>query len=328
MSTLQKMSKANQLFARKGRLELKMALQALVAGSMVGRVNNYWIMLQRLFCLSLLTVVAACSTVRLDNAPVLDRSGARGASALTSVPSGYYRVKTGDTLYRIALEHGQNYRDIATWNNLQDPSQIEVGQLLRVLPPLASAVPGGVDAANSVTNSPANPSALNANAAPSVVAPNATPETAGAVLPKPVPLASASNTPTKQTEPLAAGAISFAWPVQGAVLDNFEEGKNKGIDIDGVAGTPVKAAADGRVVYAGNGLRGYGNLIIIKHNDQFLTAYAHNRALLVKENDMVKKGREIAEMGKRDAERVMLHFEIRRQGKPVDPLIYLPPLKP
>ncbi len=330
MNTLQKMSKANQLSARKGRLELKMALQALAACSMVGRVKNYWIMLQRFFCLSLLIAVTACSTVRLDNAPVFDRSGGRGASA----PPGYYRIKTGDTLYRIALEHGQNYRDIATWNNVQDPSQIEVGQLLRVLPPPASAVPGGVNAANSVTNSPANTPALNANATPNVATPNvatpnAAPETAGSVLPKPVvPLASTSNTPTKQTEPLAAAAISFAWPVQGAVLDNFEEGKNKGINIGGVAGTPVKAAADGRVVYAGNGLRGYGNLIIIKHNDQFLTAYAHNRALLVKENDTVKKGREIAEMGNRDAERVMLHFEIRRQGKPVDPLIYLPPLKP
>ncbi len=317
MNTLQKMSKANQL--------LEMARQALAACGTVERVKNHWTTLQRFFCLSLLTAFAACSTVRLDNAPVLDRSGER--STLASAPPGYYRVKTGDTLYRIALEHGQNYRDIATWNNVQDPSQIEVGQLLRVLPPATSVAPASVSAANSTANSSASPLALNTSTAPGVTALNGAPEAAGLVLPKPVPLAPTSNTSIKQNEPLAiASATSFAWPVQGAVLENFEEGKNKGINIGGVAGTLVKAAAGGRVVYAGNGLRGYGNLIIIKHNDQFLTAYAHNRALLVKENDMVKKGQAIAEMGNRDAERVMLHFEIRRQGKPVDPLAYLPKL--
>jgi lipoprotein NlpD len=118
--------------------------------------------------------------------------------------------------------------------------------------------------------------------------------------------------------------LGFAWPASGNVIGGFDEVKNKGLDIGGKAGDPVLAAADGQVVYAGSGLRGYGNLIILKHNNTFLTAYAHNQALLVKEDQKVRKGQKIAEMGKTDADRVKLHFEIRRQGKPVDPAKYLP----
>lgn len=117
----------------------------------------------------------------------------------------------------------------------------------------------------------------------------------------------------------------MTWPVHGPILDRFDDANNKGINIGGTPGEPVKAAADGRVVYAGNGLRGYGNLIIIKHNANYLTAYAHNRSLMVKEGDSVTKGEKIAEMGNSDADRVMLHFEVRQQGKPVDPMKYLPP---
>jgi lipoprotein NlpD len=132
-------------------------------------------------------------------------------------------------------------------------------------------------------------------------------------------------TQASASEP-AAGNIAFAWPVRGAILAGFDDANNKkGIDIAGTAGEPIRAAAAGRVVYAGNGLRGYGNLIIIKHNAMYLTAYAHNRSLMVKEGDSVTKGQTIAEMGNSDADRVMLHFEVRRQGKPVDPMKYLPP---
>ncbi|MHA7164638.1 peptidoglycan DD-metalloendopeptidase family protein, partial [Burkholderia pseudomallei] len=120
-------------------------------------------------------------------------------------------------------------------------------------------------------------------------------------------------------------ALPQSEAVRGALLNTFDDSKNKGINIGGPAGEAVKAAADGRVVYAGNGLRGYGNLIIIKHDATYLTAYAHNRALMVKEGDAVTKGQKIAEMGNSDSDRVMLHFEVRRQGKPVDPLKYLPP---
>jgi lipoprotein NlpD len=121
------------------------------------------------------------------------------------------------------------------------------------------------------------------------------------------------------------GEINWIWPANGTVLAGFDEVKNKGVDIGGTAGEPVLAAADGRVVYVGAGLRGYGNLIILKHDNVFLTAYAHNQALLVKEDQSVTKGQKIAEMGSSDTDRVKLHFEVRRQGKPVDPSKYLPP---
>ena len=114
------------------------------------------------------------------------------------------------------------------------------------------------------------------------------------------------------------------WPVSGQVIDAFDETRNKGLGIAGRLGESVLAAADGRVVYAGAGLRGYGNLVILKHNNTYLTAYAHNQALLVKEDQTVRKGQKIAEMGSSDTDRVKLHFEVRRQGKPVDPAKYLP----
>ena len=138
-------------------------------------------------------------------------------------------------------------------------------------------------------------------------------------VPKPVP-----QTQTPPTQAAPDQAFAFSWPASGQVIGNFDEVKNKGLDIAGQAGDPILAAADGQVVYAGAGLRGYGNLIILKHNNTFLTAYAHNQALLVKEDQQVRKGQKIAEMGKTDADRVKLHFEIRRQGKPVDPAKFLP----
>jgi lipoprotein NlpD len=125
-------------------------------------------------------------------------------------------------------------------------------------------------------------------------------------------------------EPAADTEIKLSWPSKGNVIDRFDEGKNKGIDISGKSGDPIQAAADGKVVYAGNSLRGYGNLVIVKHDNTYLTAYAHNRTLLVKEGDSVKKAQKIAEMGNTDADQVKLHFEVRKHGKPVDPMSYLP----
>lgn len=220
---------------------------------------------------------------------------------------GYYTVKSGDTLIRIGLDNGLNWRDIARWNTLENPNSIEVGQVLRVIPP------GAVVNENGVITRPVNsvgvdPSPITASA------PSAIKQTA------------AKQTPPAQvvteTEDLA-----FAWPLSSGsaspVLATFEEGKNKGIDLGGKAGDPVLAVGDGRVVYAGSGLRGYGNLIILKHNETYLTAYAHNQKILVKEDQSVRKGQKIAEMGNSDADRVMLHFEVRKQGKPVDPVRYL-----
>jgi lipoprotein NlpD len=292
---------------------------------------------QRAICAVALSMLAACAT-RLDQAPVVDRSSAFGTQAaqmsaqpapavpLGPPPPGFYRVKPGDTLYRIALDNGQNYRDIAAWNNLANPNQIEVDQLLRVVPPgqNAAAVTPGVATApiagGSVQSAPLSSAPAPASTPGTATPPlYGSPSTATTIPPQP-------SVPAAVTGPaLSTGNVAFAWPARGPVLNAFDDGKNKGINIGGESGEPVKAAADGRVVYAGNGLRGYGNLIIIKHNATYLTAYAHNRALMVKEGDSVTKGEKIAEMGNSDADRVMLHFEVRLQGKPVDPMKYLPP---
>jgi lipoprotein NlpD len=156
-----------------------------------------------------------------------------------------------------------------------------------------------------------------------------TPASPAAAASAPAAAASAAKpaTPATPATPAASGPdedVAWIWPAQGTVLAGFDEAKNKGVDISGKAGDAVMASADGRVVYAGAGLRGYGNLIILKHNNTFLTAYAHNQTLLVKEDQSVRRGQKIAEMGSSDADRVKLHFEIRRQGKPVDPSKYLP----
>jgi lipoprotein NlpD len=273
-----------------------------------------------------LTVIAAglflagCSSQPARRAPVEDRNVA-STTAPTPDPAtagvkqppgfenagkpGYYTVKPGDTLIRIGLESGQSHRDIARWNSLENPNRIEVGQVLRVLPPNATS--NGVAVTKPVSGSSVASAPLASASAP----------------------AKASSTPVAAATPstvTSAGDddMGWIWPGNGAVLAGFDEAKNKGLDIGGGLGDPVLAVADGKVVYAGSGLRGYGNLIILKHNNTYLTAYAHNKALQVKEDQTVKKGQKIAEMGDSDADRVKLHFEVRRQGKPVDPIKYLP----
>ncbi len=268
-----------------------------------------------LACVLALGVLAAgCSTRSLNRAPVEDRGTGSARPVPVAVESagvkqpagfenagkaGYYTVKPGDTLIRIGLDSGQNWRDVVRWNNLENPNLIEVGQVLRVVPP-------GSDSAAVVTRPVSAGSVIANNGAASA--------------------ARASSAPASATPSAPAGEddIGWIWPAQGSLLTGFDETKNKGLDISGAAGDAVIASADGRVVYAGAGLRGYGNLIILKHNNTYLTAYAHNQSLLVKEDQSVKKGQKIAEMGNSDADRVKLHFEIRRQGKPVDPARYLP----
>jgi len=211
---------------------------------------------------------------------------------------GYYTVKPGDTLIRIGLDHGQSAKDIARWSGVDNPNRIEVGQVLRVVPPLGGSANGVVVKPVSVAT--------------------AAPVTSGTV-------GGADQPASAQVGALPAeDEIGWIWPTNGVVLAGFDEQKNKGLDIGGIAGEAVLAAADGRVVYAGAGLRGYGNLIILKHNNTYLTAYAHNQTLLIKEDQSVRKGQKIAEMGDSDADRVKLHFEVRKQGKPVDPAKYLP----
>jgi lipoprotein NlpD len=291
-------------------------------------------------------LLSGCGT-RLNKAPVEDRGtstqstpasspqpGVVVAAPVKPLPGaenagkpGYYTVKPGDTLIRIGLETGQGWKDIARWNNLENPNLIEVGQVLRVTasvpppaPPAAAAVASDTGVVTRpVTSSTITPAAAgSASSAPKAPASN------------PTPVAAASSAPVAQPAPSSppAGAaeddVSFIWPASGSLIAGFDEARNKGYDIAGKAGDPVLAAADGRVVYAGAGLRGYGNLIILKHNNTFLTAYAHNQTLLVKEDQAVRRGQKIAEMGSTDADRVKLHFEVRRQGKPVDPSRYLP----
>ncbi|QYY26699.1 peptidoglycan DD-metalloendopeptidase family protein [Diaphorobacter sp. MNS-0] len=283
-------------------------------------------------------LLAGCSTP-INRAPVEDRGTFAASSGTTgsagAVPEvkplpgaenagkpGYYTVKPGDTLIRIGLENGQSWKDIARWNNLENANLIEVGQVLRVVPPVAAAATA-VASDTGVVTRPVTSSPLAAASAASAPKPSAS----AASTPAAVAPAAAPSAPAVATAPAAAAAtddVNFIWPSSGSLLAGFDEVRNKGYDIGGKAGDPVLAAADGRVVYAGAGLRGYGNLVILKHNNTYLTAYAHNQTLLVKEDQNVRRGQKIAEMGSTDADRVKLHFEIRRQGKPVDPARYLP----
>jgi lipoprotein NlpD len=277
----------------------------------------------------LLTVLAGCASRTHAPAPVEDRTAARSRPApapATEAPRpaeaakpGYYVVRPGDTLVRIALDAGQNWRDIARWNNIDNPNVIEVGQMLRVVPPAPTA-----EAA--VTRPVAPASVQPTPVAPTASAPAAPGSAAASAARSAPPAVVASLPPTTSTPAGPDDEVGWTWPTPPGdnVIAGFDEQHNKGVDIAGKAGDPVLATADGRVVYAGAGLRGYGNLIILKHNNTYLSAYAHNQVLLVKEDQTVRKGQKIAEMGSTDSDRVKLHFEIRRQGKPVDPMQYLP----
>lgn len=257
----------------------------------------------------------AASDSARASAPVATSSPVSMGPAMTGSENagkpGFYSVRPGDTLTKIALDHGQAWRDIAKWNGLDNPNMIEVDQVLRVAPPVMEL------AANRQTKpvmaqnpTPANTSTSN----------TPTPTASSA------PASSASNAAASASAPVNVSddGMTFAWPHPGPVLAGFDEAKNKGLDFAGKAGDPVLAAGDGKVVYAGSGLRGYGNLVILKHNNTYLTAYAHNQTLLVKEDQSVTKGQRIADMGSSDSDRVKLHFEIRKQGKPVDPAKLLP----
>jgi lipoprotein NlpD len=313
-----------------------------------------------------------------------------------------YTVKRGDTLHAIALDHGLDYRELAAWNNIENPNMILVGQVLRLAPPGASApatagvttmplrtvppVPSGDARAAAMPSAPlpsvpatrntesykAQPKALKepyseqalrdvqrmAAATPpadqaSTVAPavGASPAAPVVVAPPAAPTASSPTAATAVSSPPAAPAaamppqsiaradpksgtaaddddekLDWVWPAKGKLVTGFSDTANlKGIDIAGTSGATVVASAAGKVVYAGTGLRGYGKLVIVKHNGTYLSAYAHNRDIVVKEGQAVARGQKIAEMGNTDSEQVKLHFEIRRHGKPVDPIRYLPP---
>ncbi|MSQ66353.1 MAG: LysM peptidoglycan-binding domain-containing protein [Limnohabitans sp.] len=234
-------------------------------------------------------------------APVNPKPVPQPAPVVAEPPpkSAYYIVKPGDTLIKIGLEHGQNWRDIIRWNSIDNPNIIDAGQILRIMPPMVE--PGTEPVVVKPVTNPGQMVNTGTEAKPAAVN---NPQ-------------SAVGNPDEATV--------FSWPATGNVSAAFDDLQNKGIDISGKTGDAVYAAADGRVVYAGAGLRGYGNLVIVKHANNFLTAYAHNQSLLVREDQSVKRGQKIAEMGNSDSEQVKLHFEIRKQGKPVDPVKLLPP---
>ena len=288
-----------------------------------------------LLCTLVLAIaVAGCASSR-RSAPVEERgfgvrplaplASASAPEAAASTPlvaegprAGYHVVRPGDTLIRIGLETGQNWRDIARWNGIDNTNVLEVGQTLRVIPP-------GIDPTVVGARPVAAPGRVEArplDGPPDAAASAPMPEPVAVVVPEPA-AAPAAATPAEARTP--DDDVPWMWPAKGAVIAGFDDANNKGLSIAGTAGEAVLAAADGRVVYAGTGLRGYGNLVIIKHNNTYLTAYAHNRTLLVKEDQIVRRGQKIAEMGSTDADRVKLHFEIRKQGKPIDPAKLLPP---
>lgn len=264
---------------------------------------------------------------------------ATAASSSLAGQPGYYTVQPGDTLRRIALQYGTTWQNLAQWNNLGDPNVIEVGQVLRVAPPPgATQVAGATAPATSAPSLPAGSTAQSFAVtplapvapvtapppAPTPVKPSvaaaAPPATAAPASPPPSGPAVMANNLTTATH----DGIVWSWPASGKIIQGFNGTTSKGIDIAGNLGDPVYAAAAGRVVYAGSELRGFGKLIIIKHNDDYISVYAHNNVMLVKENETVKRGQKIAEMGSTDAPRVELHFEIRLRGKSIDPIGLLP----
>ena len=258
-------------------------------------------------CTCFTLIFSGCS-FNQPAAPVREHKSAKRVVKPPPVRPAFYRVRPGDTLFRIAFDQGLEYRQLAAWNGLDDPSQIRVGELLRLKPPVAAKpAPAAPAKAITATVAPARQETATAKpVAAAPVRPPASPEITMPELPDDPP-------------------ADWVWPAKGTVVGRFEgsAGAN-GLDIAGPRGSPVLAAAPGRIVYVGAGLRGYGKLIIIKHSPALLSAYGHNERLLVSEGQTVTMGQAIAEMGDSDADRVKLHFEVREYGKPVDPMNYLP----
>jgi len=250
-------------------------------------------------------MLAGCTS--LSKAPVDD--GKSSASPYPPLPKDCtqtWTVRKGDTLIGVALDAGADYRDIAAMNQLANPNIIQLDRTLCVRRAASKGVKKAPPVATASNTKPNDKSADIDKAAPVIKKPvEEMPSTAAA------------------TNAAMVDGVKFAWPAKGKVIAGFNESSNKGINIAGKMGEPVDAAAEGKVVYAGSGLRGYGNLVIIKHEGNYLTAYAHNSKILVKEGEAVKRGQRIADMGDSDADTAMLHFEVRRQGKPVDPMKFL-----
>jgi lipoprotein NlpD len=278
----------------------------------------------RIWTAVLLAALSACSAQK--PAPVVDRSGAPTTRAPAGTPpsaasartakDGLYTVQRGDTLNSIATAFRVDARELARWNALPEGAPLRVGQALRVTPPtnaptatVTPVTPGG---STEIRPLPA-PAAAAAAPLPPVTAP-----------PPAAPLESPPAAKPEAAAPVPPSSLAWLWPTAGKVIDGFDAPRNKGIDIGGNEGAPVLAAADGEVITVTSALRGYGNLVILRHAGEYVTAYGHNRKILVSQGQQVKRGQQIAELGRTDADRPKLHFEIRHQGKPLDPVKYLP----
>lgn len=252
------------------------------------------------------------------------------AARIEASTDGLHTVAQGDTLYAIAFANGLDYRDLAAWNRLDAPDLIVVGQRLRLTPPPGTAETRPLDetpppgakplAEMPLLRSPQGLLLAYSDAAWARMSNAPSPPAPAIDPPAPPPVAP----PAVATAPAASTVEAWLWPAEGTLAGRFGAAGGKGIDIRGVRNAPVQAVASGKVVYSGSGLRGYGRLLIVKHAGEYLTAYAHNERLLVREGEAVVAGQRIALMGDSDADRVKLHFEIRRYGKPLDPLVYLP----
>lgn len=282
-------------------------------------INHYYSRLPALalLLLGVLLFLPACSPN--PPAPVEDYSSFPDKRRLNA--DGSYFVRSGDTLYAIAFNYGMDPQDVAKWNAISSPYVIYPGQKLRLIPPPAGSSPVKSSSAVTISKAKAPSSVTTKTVEPKTSPAASTPSPANKVASKPVAKPPAKPVPTSQSDP-----ESWKWPTEGRVLRTYIAGDpaRNGLDIAGKEGQAIKAAAAGVVVYSGNGLIGYGELIIIKHSQKMLSAYAHNKVRLVKEGEQVSSGQKIAEMGRNAGNEQILHFEIRAKGKPVNPLVYLP----
>lgn len=242
---------------------------------------------------------------------LVTRSSAQTDATTGSQQAPYHIVRKGETLYSIAWHYGQDYRTVAIWNDIDYPYLIKPGQYIYLQPDNARSV----KTSWSTSRTGPRRTTTTSSQLPKIGATRAS-----------KPKATIPKTTTKsQNKSSTASTVRWIWPTQGKMIEKYSFGRGKkGIVIAGRSGQRINAAATGRVVYTGSGLQGYGKLIIIKHNDTFLSAYAHNKKIRVKEQEKVKRGQHIADMGKSGTDKSSLHFEIRRNGKPINPLRYLP----
>jgi lipoprotein NlpD len=291
--------------------------------------------LGKLFIGIAIMLIAGCTEMGA-NAPIDDRTELRtkapqnikSPEPQTIDAAGFYTVKKGDNLMKIALQFNQNWRDIVEWNTLSNPNDIKVGQVLRIAAPEGAQL-AAVPVDNRLELRPLDARAT-ANAATAVALAKTLPlgskviysDQAWADMQRGEATPARTLEAPRKTTPDPVGVAKFIWPTEGKIISTFDPTR-KGIDIAGQLGQPILSAGDGTVLYAKN-MRGYGNLVILDHNDGLVSAYAHNKNILVKEGQTVTKGQKIAEMGNTDSDAVKLHFEIRQLGKPVDPMGMLP----